>query len=199
MYTPRDIASLYFRYKPVAGHVNGCSYFGTNIFEISKFQYESFEGQIKSTAYRLFCPECGVIHFEMFDGDASTETTHANKLGYGSRPQQMGNLWLWPGPPVFSGDDRGPAEYYVTTTNKRPEQTSDVAGMVGWALGQRGAVKWGAGVGCTRYGTAQRAAKQRFSSRRAAVKWIAEQLNGEGKCQEDTEKAAVGGENGDQS
>jgi hypothetical protein len=64
----------------------------------------------------------------------------------------------------------------VTRTSDRPRQPDDVAGIVAWTLGKRGGVHWGAGLGATDHGTAKTGAGQEFSSRRAAVAWIAAQL-----------------------
>jgi hypothetical protein len=178
----QHISTLYFGFRPVAGHMPECSRVGTDAWEATQFTRPGPDDEVKETVFRFACHECGVVAFESFDGPAaSLEFTHASEAGYGSRPQRAAGLWLHPGPRAWHGDDRGPRESYVTAGKDRPRQPGDVAGMVAWHLGRRAAVRWSAGLGLTGHGTVKAAAGQEFSSRCAAVAWIAAQLAGESR------------------
>jgi hypothetical protein len=179
----QSISSLYFMYQAVAGHAEGCPRAGTDLWEATRFTWEGLDGEIRETTLRFACFECGVVAFEMIDGPVTDrERTHCSQVGFGSKPESVAGLWLHPGPRLsLYGEDPGPLRYLVTLTSDRPRQPDDVAGIVGWTLGKRGGVHWGAGLGVTDYGTAKRGARQDFGSRRAAVAWIAAQLAGEGQ------------------
>lgn len=175
----QSIGSLYFQFRPVAGHLAGCSREGTDVWESTRFTWEGFDGETKETTFRFACDECGVVAFESVDGPMSSlECTHASQVGYGSRPERVAGLWLHPGPRLWRGDEHGPCAFYVTHGKDRPRQPGDVAGIVAWHLGKRGGVRWSAGLEATEYGTAKTAAGQDFASRRAAVAWIAAHLGG---------------------
>ena len=103
---------------------------------------------------------------------APTETTHASQVGYASKPERVLGVWLWPGPRIWYGDDRGPASYLITATRQPPRGADEVIGKVGWHLGKRHGIRWGAGAGCTRHGTVVRASEEDFSSRHAALAWV---------------------------
>jgi hypothetical protein len=49
-------------------------------------------------------------------------------------------------------------------------------GIVSWGLGPRYGIKWQAGMGVSDHSTVVVRAEQNFTSRRAAVAWIAGQL-----------------------
>lgn len=167
----KSIRELYFGYQGLAGHFPGCSA-AENVFEVTQHQYRDFGGEVKRTTLRLACHECGSVFFAAIDGDwPSTEQANADHEGYGSKPDKVLGLWLWPGPRIWHGDDRGPHSYYVTSTRERPRNHEDVLGIVGWHLGTRGGVKWSAGIGVTDHGTVQVNAEG-IASRRAAVAWI---------------------------
>jgi hypothetical protein len=174
---PTHIASVYFRFGPVAGHLPDCPRAGTGIWEVTRHARDGLNGETRETTIRVACFDCGVVRFETFNGaPMSTETTHASETGYGSRPEKVAGLWLHPGPRIWHGDDRGPTAYYVTRTKDRPRVPADAIGIVGWHLGKRHGVRWGAGLQPTDYGTVARAADQDWPSRRAAVAWIAAQI-----------------------
>lgn len=172
----QHIGTLYFGYRPVAGHGHGCSREGTDQWEATRHIKEEFGSRPQETTFRFFCGECGAVAFQGFDGEPSEEYTHASQIGYGSKPEHVAGLWLHPGPPIWYRDDRGPTAFYVTQSKDRPREPADVAGLVGWHLGKRNGVRWSAGLGCTDYGSVRTGAEQDFGSRRAAVIWIEAQL-----------------------
>lgn len=171
----QHIAAQYFDYMPAAGHLEGCSRLGSDVWEVTRWRDRTFDDETRQTVIRLVCSECGVIHLEEMPGEPSTSTTSAAELGFGSRPVREAGLWLWAGPVIWHGDDRGPTTFFVTADKVRPRSADDVLGVVGWGLGQRGGVKWFSGTGYTGYGVKE-AAPDKFSTRRAAAKWIAAEL-----------------------
>ncbi len=143
----KNIDALYFDYRPVAGHLEGCRFHGTDVWEVTRHTWENFDGTRVEETVRLACHECGVVHFRgPCDGIGSHETTHASQVGYASRPEKMLGVWLHPGPRIWYGDDRGPAVYLVTSSKEPPRRPEDVLGKVGWTLGSRGGVRWSAGL-----------------------------------------------------
>jgi hypothetical protein len=169
----KSIDALYFDYKPVAGHLEGCRYRGTDVWEVTRYAWESFDGERCEETLRLACHECGVVHFRgPRDGVGSFETTHANQVGYASRPERVLGVWLHPGPRIWYGDERGPLVYFIAASKEPPHRPEDVIGKVGWSLGPRGGVRWGAGIGATGHATVLRASEQTWASRRAAVAWV---------------------------
>jgi hypothetical protein len=128
--------------------------------------------------FRFACHDCGAVHMETIDGEPGTfETTSSAKVGYASRPEKVARLWLWPGPLMFYDDDkRGPMAFYVTETKTRPRQPADTVGLVSWGFGPRYGIKWQAGMGVSDHHTVAVRAEQDFTSRRAAVAWIAGEL-----------------------
>jgi hypothetical protein len=174
----KDIGDLYFRYRSVAGHFEGCSRRGTDVWEVTRFTWDSFSGDTRETTIRLACRECGVVHFETADGPGGMETTHASQIGYASRPDKVLGVWLHPGPRIWHYDERGPVSYLVTASKEAPRSPEDVLGRIAWHLGRRGGVKWGAGAGCTDHGTVLTPAGQDFASRRAAVAWLVASTTG---------------------
>jgi hypothetical protein len=174
------ISDLYFGYLSPAGHLPGCPHAGTGIWEATQHVRRGPDGEARETTFRFACHDCGVVHFESIDGAMSSfETTHATEAGYGSKPEKVLGLWLWPGPRIWHGDERGPMAYYVTRDKERPRAPGDVAAVVGWGTGPRGGTRWRAGLEPSDYGTVKTPAGQDFPSRRAAVAWVAAQI-GEG-------------------
>jgi hypothetical protein len=174
-----SISSLYFGFGPVAGHLPDCPYAGTDVWEVTRYQRKNLDGEVRETTFRLTCHDCGVLHFQDLDGPTSSfETTHATEAGYGSKPERVLGLWLWPGPRIWYGDGRGPTAYYVTRGKDRPREPADAVGVVGWGLGKRGGVRWSAGLEPTGHGTVKTTPGQDWPSRRAAVAWIAAQIGG---------------------
>ena len=169
----KSIDALYFGYKPVAGHLEGCRYRGTDTWEVTRHTWESFSGDRCEETIRLACHECGVVHFRgPGDGLGSFETTHATQVGYAGKPERVAGAWLHPGPRIWYGDDRGPTVFFVTASKEQPRRPEDVLGRVGWSLGPRHGLRWSAGLGCTGHGTVLRGAEQTWPSRRAAVAWV---------------------------
>jgi hypothetical protein len=173
-----SIDGLYFDYQPLAGHAEGCPRHGTDVWETTRHVWSSFSGDKTETTIRVACRSCGVVHFERADSDLSTETTHASQVGYGGKPEKVAGVWLWPGPRIWHGDDRGPQTFLVTVSKDMPRQPEDVLGKVGWHLGRRGGVRWSAGLRRTGHGTVLATATEDFASRRAAVAWVAAQASG---------------------
>lgn len=176
----KGMHALYFDYRPAAGHAEGCSRRGTDIWEATRYTewVPSWSDRSPGTTLRLACHECGVVHFETSDGSGSSETTHATEVGYGSKPEKVLGVWLHAGPRVWYRDDRGPMSYLVTASKEPPRRPEDVLGRVGWHLGRRGGVKWSAGAGCTDHGTVLVACEGDFASRRAAVAWVVAHTGG---------------------
>jgi hypothetical protein len=178
--TLQHIAKQYFDYRPAADHEPACSRYGSDVWEVTRYQERglssTYDYETRQTVIRLVCQECGVIHSEMMPGEPSTETTSSALLGFGSRPVREAGLWLWAGPLIWNGDDRGPTTFFVTSTKSRPRTADDVLGVVAWGLGQRGGIRWTCGTGYTGWGCKVAGPEKGFSSRRAAVKWVAAEL-----------------------
>lgn len=176
----KSMDALYFGYRPVAGHMEDCRWHGTDVWEVTRHIWESFSGDRCEETIRLACHECGVVHFRgPSDGLGSFEATHADQVGYASKPERVLGVWLHPGPRIWHGDERGPLSFYVTRSRERPRQPEDVLGVVGWTLGRRGGTRWGAGVGCTHHATVEiSSGDQTWPSRRAAVAWVLAQAGG---------------------
>jgi hypothetical protein len=174
----KSIRALYFDYHPVASHLEGCRFRGTDTWEVTRHVWESFDGERVEETIRLACHDCGVVHFRgPTDGTGSLENTHADHVGYASKPEKVLGIWLWPGPRLWHGEERGPSSFYVTSTKDRPRQPSDLIGVVGWHLGPRRGIRWGAGVGCTEHGTVRiSSGDQTWTTRRAAVAWVIENM-----------------------
>ena len=175
----KNIDALYFGYRPVAGHLEGCRFHGSDLWEVTRHTWESFRGETSEVMIRLACHDCGVVYFDgPHDGLGSFDTPHASQVGYASRPEKVLGVWLHPGPRIWHDDDRGPQAYLITTSKAPPRRPEDVLGKVGWTLGPRHGVRWGAGLGCTGHGTVQRGAEQTWTSRRTAVAWVVANAGG---------------------
>jgi hypothetical protein len=71
MRTGLTIEALYFGYRPVAGHLDGCPRRGTDTWEVTRYTRLSFDGESRETVLRLACGQCCVLHFCSFvDGVA---------------------------------------------------------------------------------------------------------------------------------
>jgi hypothetical protein len=186
----RHITSLYFEYNPVNRHAPGCPRQGSDLWEVTRYAYEGFSGETRETTVRILCAECGAAMFFSTDGTLAEECTDASVIGFGSRPERAAGLWLHPGPVLWRGEGHGPASFYVTRTKDRPRTPGDVTGAVGWGLGPRGGTRWNAGLGLTQHGNIQTPAGRDFTSRRAAVAWIAGQLDGDPQDRPAAEGAA---------
>lgn len=172
-----SIRSLYFDFVPAAGHGPGCPRHGSNEWEVTRCLDTRYDGEVRRTTLRYACHQCGAVVFETFDGrPASFQPSHASETGYGSRPERVAGLWLWPGPRIWPGEERGPASYYVTRGKDRPREPGEAVAVIGWHLGPRGGVRWTAGLRPTGHGTVTARADQDFASRRAAAAWVAGQL-----------------------
>jgi len=168
------IDGLYFDYGPAAAHTAGCPRAGTDVWEVTRHQYASYSGDRTEVTIRLACHDCGAVHFERSGHELATENTHASQIGYASKPDRVAGLWLWPGPRIWPGDDRGPASYLITAAKDRPRRPEHVLGRVAWSLGRRGGIRWSAGLGCGPGGGVLTASGQTWTSRRAAVAWVAQ-------------------------
>jgi len=173
-----DIKRLYFEFVPAAAHEPVCPRRQANSWEVTRYTRTDFSGaDIREIVFRFACHDCGAVSFETFDREpASVERTHADQVGYGAKPERVGSLWLHPGPRIWHNDTRGPTTFYVTETKERPQSYDAVAGVIGWNLGPRGGIKWFAGLWLTEHGIVRVHADQDWPSRRAAVKWVTEQL-----------------------
>jgi hypothetical protein len=171
------ISTHYFGFRPVAGHFEGCPHHGTDVWEVTRYRETRFDGEVRETVFRFACHDCGVVHLETVDGEpGTTETTSGSEVGYAATPERVAGLWLWAGPRMFYRDEHGPRSFYVTETRTRPRSPADTVGIVSWGLGPRYGVKWQAGMGVSDHSTVTVRAEQNFTSRRAAVAWIAGQL-----------------------
>jgi hypothetical protein len=172
------IGTHYFGFTAVAGHAEDCPHHGTDMWEVTRYRDTRFDGEARETVFRFACHDCGAIHLETVDGEpGTTETTSGSEAGYAAKPERVAGLWLWAGPLMFYDDhERGPTAFYVTETKTRPRHPGETAGVVSWGLGPRYGIKWHAGLGVSDHSTVAVRAEQDFTSRRAAVAWIARQL-----------------------
>lgn len=168
---------LYFEFDPVAAHEPDCPRRGTALVEATKQVETDFHGQITQETYRFACSECGQALFVYSDHDLSSEYTDADQIGFGSKPERVGSLWLHPGPRLLLDDEKGPWEYLVTRDRKRPQTTDDVVGQIRSAPGPRGGTRWSAGAGYDKNGLVTTNAGELFRSKRAAVGWISKALD----------------------
>lgn len=183
------LSTLYFGFASINEHGAGCSRAGTDVWEVTRhndlaFSVESWDKELREATLRMACTECGVITFYMLKPDADlvipTEHTTTGAVGWGSRPERVLGLWLHAGPPIWPGDERGPLSFYVTRTRERPRRPEDCVGVVGWHLGKRHGVRWGAGLHPTDHGTVERnCGDDDFATRHAAVRWLAKELAAE--------------------
>jgi hypothetical protein len=168
------IRDLYFEYVPAAGHLDGCRFHGTDMWEATRYTHERFNGEVERKI-RLACRECGVVYFQEL-GEAF-ESTHADVVGYAAKPEKVLGVWLHPGPRLLSYDDeRGPAAFYVTLGKEQPRSHEDVLGVVAWHLGRRGGLRWEGAVGVLENGCVKQnsagAGDGDFATRHAALRWV---------------------------
>jgi hypothetical protein len=176
----RGLDALYFDYRPVAAHGEGCSRRGSDVWEVTRHEWLGIASDRRELTLRYACRECGVVVFQAFENaEPSTDVTCASEAGYGSRPEKVLGAWLHPGPRIWPRDERGPAAYLVTAVSAAPRRPEDVLGKVAWGLGPRGGVRWSAGRGCTKHGSVVEGAGQQWASRRAAVAWVIEHSKGD--------------------
>jgi hypothetical protein len=185
----RHIASLYLDYRPFGRHQPGCAAAASSQWEVTEYRWEPPYKAESEITVRLACHECGAVVLLAWkeDGEAEKATvqqehTHADYIGYGSKPARVAGLWLHPGPSMWRGEENGPTAYYLTKTKERPRTHADVVGVVGWKMGPRGGTKWVAGTGCTDRGSIERAADGEFASRPAAVKWVVAEIDAAAKA-----------------
>ncbi|MFJ3794987.1 hypothetical protein ACIPSJ_01725 [Streptomyces sp. NPDC090088] len=60
---------------------------------------------------RLLCRDCDTVHTISAES-LGQALTHTSATGWGQRPRQIGEVWLWPGRPVVPGGE--PTQYLVT-------------------------------------------------------------------------------------
>lgn len=179
-----SISDHYFGFQELAEHAADCPLHGTNMWEVTRLRQDNSvlqpDGSRDETTVRLVCGKCRVVHLETAHGSTSSELTSADRIGYGAKPQRSCGLWLHAGPhmPLSFTNDRGPEVYYLTGSNEPPTSPDDVIGMVGWASGQRGGIRWWAGYGMHegRHGVhVERTADNDFKTRTAAVQWVVDE------------------------
>lgn len=185
-----SIRKLYFDFQPAASHGQGCtradSWDVTRHLDYGFCSETGHWDELREITLRLACPACGVIVFYTLKRQEGVNEfyqpsyTSAAAIGWGSAPRRVLGLWLHPGPPIWPGDERGPLSYYLTQAKERPRQPDDCVGVVGWHLGKRHGVKWGAGLHPTSDGTVERNSRdQDFATLHAAVRWITQELAAE--------------------
>lgn len=170
----------YFGFVPLADHLPTCSRAGTSLWEVSRIQCERLRsedagGPYTETVHRYVCTECGVVRMDRAQNWATGLTTTLG-IGYGTTPQQCGEVWLHAGPPHEPYHE--PEIYYVTGSATRPLTTEDVIGAVGWFRpidrARFGDARWWAGYGLTSTGNCRTTmpADMVLRTRMAAVKWV---------------------------
>lgn len=170
------IASLYFEYESLSWHKPGCPQADGDQWQVTRHTYYGYAEENEETTFRFMCEQCGTTVLLSMKGIPQPEFSSTEALGFGSKPERVAGLWLHPGPRLWAGEKHGPTSYYVTRTKDRPRTPEDVVGAVSWNLGPRRGTHWRAGVGANEYGHAKTLADDLFSSRTAAVKWIANAL-----------------------
>ncbi|MBK3572636.1 hypothetical protein JHN63_02110 [Streptomyces sp. MBT65] len=91
---------------------------------------------------RLLCRDCDTVY--TIAGEGLTETRSTTELtGWGQRPRQVGDVWLWPGDVALPGSQ--PYQYLVT---RQPQTITPetVYGIVTWHLGSEIGPLWIAGA-----------------------------------------------------
>jgi hypothetical protein len=84
----KSIDALYFDYKPVPGHLEGCRLRGTDMWEVTRYAWESFDGSRCEETIRLACHECGVVHFR---GSNARRFGHCWRCRGTGRVQRLGS------------------------------------------------------------------------------------------------------------
>lgn len=168
---------LYFEFQPVAEHKPDCPRRGTALVEATKQVEFDLDGEVEQETYRFACGECGEALFVFSDQDLDSERTNADQIGFGAKPERVGDLWLHPGPRLLADDEKGPWEYLVTREGTRPETTDAVVGKIRSVPGPRGGPCWSAAVGYDENGFVTANAEELFRSKRTAVGWISKALD----------------------
>jgi hypothetical protein len=196
-------------WSPFAAHAPGCKRTG---WDVRQHRVEHTGGH-REIAIRAICSEsggCGLV-FEFHvslapDRDPETEdlrsgegwsTSGVERIGYGTKPQRVGDVWLHAGPPfaAFSWtEEEGPAWWYVTRSSTPPTDYKDTLGKV-YRLRKAGRQlkgRVGAGAGWkprTRYGGMHLVeTREDLASVRVAARWV------EQRAAELAAAAAAGGE-----
>lgn len=179
----------YMDWSPFATHAPDCKRTG---WDVRTYQTEHISGR-REIAIRAICPEaggCGTVVEYAFDlapdrdpetGDIRSGTTMSGGsvglIGYGTKPQRVGDVWLHAGPPL--GDwETSPEWWYVTRSATPPATRSDTLGKV-FTLRKNGRQlkgRFGAGAGWEQrhHGAGAHLSEIRedLSSRTAAARWV---------------------------
>lgn len=185
--TIRDhIGHQYFGYRPVPGHASECTQGPASRWEVAThvdYGFGEHDREVRRESLRLTCTECGAVRFygttPDFGPGLEVDITTTAGLGFGAAPERVAGVWLWPGPLALYAEKHGPESYLVTAYKVRPSSPGAVVGLIGWGRNlarSNGAVRWHAGVGCTEWGSIKEAAPDHFTSKTAAAKWLAGQL-----------------------
>lgn len=181
----------YVDWKPFAAHADGCKRTG---WDVREHRIEHISGR-REIAIRAICAEAGgcgrmfELHVDLApDRDPETGDLRSGEgwssggvdlIGYGTKPQRVGDVWLHAGPPIVEwARDEGPEWWYVTRTAKPPTDRADTLGKV-FALRKNGRMiksRFGAGAGWKRdryaSGELLREIRDDLSSRTAAARWV---------------------------
>lgn len=185
----------YKDWTPFATHADGCKRIG---WDVRQCRIEFHDGR-REIAIRAICPEaggCGRL-FEQHvslapDRDPETQDLRSgegwssggvDRIGYGTKPQRVGDVWLHAGPPLLDREE-GPEWWYVSRSSTPPTDRSETLGKV-FRLRARGRQlkgRFGAGAGWRqrdKYGGEYlREIREDLASRTAAARWV-EQRAGE--------------------
>ncbi|NJP93948.1 hypothetical protein HCN51_31690 [Nonomuraea sp. FMUSA5-5] len=197
----------YMDWTPFAQHGTGCKRVGWDVRQ-AKAEFTSGSREV---AIRAICPEpgggCGrVFEFHVSlapDRDPETGDVRSgeawssggvDKIGYGTKPQRIGDVWLHAGPPVVEwASEDGPEWWYVTRSAEPPTRHEDTLGKV-FRLRRAGRQlkgRFGGGAGWERgkyYGMNLAETREDLPSRTAAARWV------EQRAAELAAAAAAGGE-----
>lgn len=180
----------YVDWKPFAAHADGCKRTG---WDVREHRIEHISGR-REIAVRAICAEtggCGRV-FELHvslaaDRDPETEDLRSGEgwssggvdlIGYGTKPQRVGGVWLHAGPPIAGwARDEGPEWWYVTRSATPPTGRAGTLGKV-FALRKNGRMiksRFGGGAGWKRdrYDVELlREIRDDLTSRTAAARWV---------------------------
>lgn len=181
------IGRQYFSYEPVTGHTSECTQGPASRWEVSTYVEYGFgeeDGDVRHENLRLTCTECSAVRFYRsgypdYGLGLKIDRTTTDEVGFGSAPERVAGMWLWPGPLATYAEKHGPESYFVTAYKVRPSSPGAVVGIIGWSKNlsrSNGALRWRAGIGCTDWGSIKEAAPDYFTSKTAAAKWVAAQL-----------------------
>lgn len=184
----------YMDWTPMAQHGPDCKRTG---WDVRQHRTEHINGH-REIAIRAICPEAGgcgrmfELHVSLApDRDPKTEDLRSGEasssgsvelIGYGTKPQRVGDVWLHAGPPFapYSRliEQEGPEWWYVTRSATPPATRADTLGKV-FTLRKNGRQlksRFGAGTGWEPrpyYGGANlREIREDLTSIRAAAQWV---------------------------